>query len=276
MFLYALVFWWWVSFCPFCLFLPGSAGTPHQFWTWSANCGVCGRRLKGTQGIFCANFGFNRGGGQPVCFRAWCGPCYWAHPLDRFHINRPADEAGFEWLVKPSNAERYMCGRSGDHLMTPFQCDWCLFRVLTGRNPLPSDRKDEYLLCLLRRCNLDAFWAREVSTVASNRRNLDQLINLWETQVGLSPQLPRMGPHPTTDVFGVSIAVGMLLRLVMPGRHKDFETMRKFRSAYSNLYHVLAQGASSLATLVRDTAKTFLTACPTQSLWFERFARGCL
>ncbi len=181
--------------------------------------------------------------------------------------------------MKSSDAERYKCGRSGDHLTTPFQCDWCLFRVLTGQNPSPSDRKDEYLLCLLRRCNLDAFWAREVSTVASNRRNLDQLINLWETQVGLSPQLPRMGPHPTTDVFGVSIAVGMLLRLVMPGHYKDytqFETMRKFRSAYSNVYHASAQGASSLATLGRDTAKIVLTACPTQSLWFERFARGCL
>jgi hypothetical protein len=60
--------WWWVSFCPFCLFLPGSAGTPHQFWTWSANCGACGRRLKGTQGIFCANFGFNRGGVNQFVF----------------------------------------------------------------------------------------------------------------------------------------------------------------------------------------------------------------
>jgi hypothetical protein len=163
--------------------------------------------------------------------------------------------------------------------MTPFQCDWCLFRVLTGRNPVATDRKDEYLLCLLRRCSLDAFWGREVSTVASNRRNLEQLMSLWDSQVGLNPQFPRMGPHPLSDVFGVSVAVGMLLRSVMPGKYRDytqFETMRKFRSAYSNLYHASAEGASALATLGRDTAKTFLTACPTQSLWFKRFARGCL
>lgn len=29
-------------------------------------------------------------------------------------------------------------------------------------------------------------------------------------------------------------------------------------------------------TLGRDTAKSFLTTCPTQSMWFERFAKGCL
>jgi hypothetical protein len=152
------------------------------------------------------------------------------------------------------------------------------FWVLTGLNPLASDCKGEYLLRLLRRCNLDAFWAREVSAVASNRRNLDQLVSLWETQVGLSPELPRLGPHPTSDVFRVSVAVGMLLCSVMPGRYRDytqFETMHKFRSAYSNLYDASAQGAASLATLGRGTAKTFLTSCPTQSIWLKRFAWGC-
>jgi len=52
--------------------------------------------------------------------------------------------------------------------------------------------------------------------------------------------------------------------------------MRKFRSSYSNLYHASAEGVATVATLGRDTAKTFLSSCPTQSLWFERFARGCL
>jgi hypothetical protein len=88
-----------------------------------------------------------------------------------------------------------------------------------------------------------------------------------------------MGPHPDSDVFGVSVAVGMLLKSLQAGRYRDytqFETMRKFRSSYSNVYHASAEGATTLATLGRDTAKTFLTACPTQSLWFERFAKGCL
>lgn len=31
-----------------------------------------------------------------------------------------------------------------------------------------------------------------------------------------------------------------------------------------------------MMTLGRDSAKSFLSTCPTHSLWFERFARGCL
>jgi hypothetical protein len=195
-------------------------------------------------------------GGRPICLHAWCGPCYKAHTWDRFYINRPVDEAGFEWLAKLADADRYKCDRNGDHLMTPFQCDWCLFRVLTGRIPSPTNRQDEYLLCILRRCNLDAFWAREVSTVASNRRNLELLVELWESQVGLSPLLPRMGPYPGHDVFGVSVAVGMILRSAQVGRYKphtQFETMCKLRSAFLNLFHASAQGTSTMATLGRDT-----------------------
>jgi hypothetical protein len=240
---------------------------------------VCARPLRGTSGIFCANFGSNRGGGIPVCFRAWCGGCYRAHPWDRFPINKPKDEAGFEWLAKPADADRHLCARNGDHLLTPFQCDWCLFRLLTGRIPNPTNRQDEFLLCVLRRSNLDALWAREVSTVAANRRNLEQLINLWDSQVGLPPLLPRLGPHPEYDSFGVSVAVGMLLKSLQPGRyqnHTQYETIRKFRAAFSNLYHASAEGAASMASLGRDVAKTYLTTCPTQSLWFERFAKGCL
>jgi hypothetical protein len=31
-----------------------------------------------------------------------------------------------------------------------------------------------------------------------------------------------------------------------------------------------------MMTLGRDSAKTFLSTCPTNSVWFERFAKGCL
>jgi hypothetical protein len=71
-------------------------------------------------------------GGREVCLRVWCGDCYTSHPLDKFHVNTPVDEAGYEWLVKDSDAQRFRVGHNGDHLITPFQCDWCLFRLLTG------------------------------------------------------------------------------------------------------------------------------------------------
>lgn len=229
--------------------------------------------------MFCGNFGIYRGGGHfEVCRRAWCGGCYTPHPLDRFHINTPTDEAGYEWLVKESDAERFKVGRNGDHLITPFQCDWCLFRLLTGRIPT-SSRHDDRLLCLLRRANLDSLWGRETSTVSANRRNLNQLIRLWCDQIGVDPQLPALGPFPAHDAFGVTAAVAMLAKSLEPGRYKhytQFETMRKLRASYSNLFHASAMGSTSMSTLGRDSAKTFLSTCPSHSLWFERFAKGCL
>jgi len=71
----------------------------------------------------------------------------------------------------------------------------------------------------------------------------------------------------------------MLLRSLNPGKYGDytqFATIRKERSCFNNYYHASAVGSSAMSTLGQDTAKSFLTNCPTQSLWFERFAKGCL
>lgn len=92
----------------------------------------------------------------------------------------------------------------------------------------------------------------------------------------MDPQLPTLGPFPSQAVFGVT---AMLAKSLEPGRYKNyrhFETMRKLRSAFSNLFHTSAAGSVSMLTLGRGSAKTFLSLCPSHSLWFERFAKGCL
>ena len=187
------------------------------------------------------------------------------------------DEDGYVWLAKDDDILRFKEARNGDHLMTPFQCDWCLFRVVTGRRPRAGSREDEWLFCILRRCNLDALWGRERSTVTANHRNVDQLVEIW-AQLGVEPALPPLGPFPETDLFGVTVAIAMLVKSLNPGRYEEytqFETMRKLRSAFSNLHHASAMGAASMMTLGRDTAKTFLSTCVTHSMWFERFSKGC-
>jgi hypothetical protein len=129
------------------------------------------------------------------------------------------------------------------------------------------------------RANLDLLWGRETTTVAANGKNLSQLTRLWLDHIGVDPQLPTLGPFPSQDVFGVTAAVAMLAKSLEPGRYKNytkFETMRKLRSAFSNLFHASAAGSVSMLTLGRDSAKTFLSSCPSHSLWFERFAKGCL
>jgi hypothetical protein len=103
--------------------------------------------------------------------------------MDNFHVYTPTDESGFEWRRDPEDVLHYKMARDGDRLLTPFQCHFCHFRALMQRIPDPSNHRDAKLICCLIRANLDAFWGRETSTVLANRRNLDQLIKLWE--VGL-------------------------------------------------------------------------------------------
>ena len=207
----------------------------------------------------------------------WCGKCYVPHPLDRFHQHIQTDESGYVWN-KPLDADKFRIARAGDQFMTPFQCDTCLARMLVGRTLDSTSRKDDLLACCIRRANLDALWGRETSTVLANTRHLQQLLDTWDL-VGIPPPMPDLGPFPMTDVHGVGVAISMLMRSLNPGKYGDytqFATIRKERSCFSNFFHASAAGSSAMSTLGRDTAKSFLTNCPTQSLWFERFSRGCL
>jgi hypothetical protein len=229
-------------------------------------------------GLFCANFVSSRQCWSP-CHSVWCGSCYTPHPLDRFHRFIPVDEAGFEW--RPASDQlRHMQAHDGSHLIVPFQCDLCMFRNLTGRNPLLDTPSDDLLLCCIRRVNLDAVWGREPATAEATLRAAKQLVLLWD-KVGISQpfMLPARGPFPVGDSFGVGVAIAMVLKSLEPGRyatHQQFETIRKLRAGFSNLYMSSVAGAATLRTVGTDRAKHHLTDSPTQSLWFERFSHGCL
>ena len=228
-------------------------------------------------GIFCANFATSRPPWK-ACEAVWCGRCYQRSEYDRFYHHVPTDEEGFDW--RPLDDQlRYCQGRDGDHLLTPFQCDLCWFRNLQGRDPLADDPKDTLLSCCIRRANLDALWGREPHTVASTLRAAKQLVKLWE-QVGLTPDFPALGPYPVGDSVGFRVAVGMLLKSLEPGRYnqdyQQYETIRKLRAGYSNLYMASVLGTSSLRTMGGDRVKHYLTTSPTQSAWFERFSMGCV
>lgn len=227
--------------------------------------------------IFCINFAAFRPPWKP-CEAVWCGPCYVPDPNDKFYHHTPSDEDGFDWRP-PSDLLRHRQGRNGDHLICPFQCDMCWFRNLQHRDPLGDNARDALLLCCIRRANLDALWGRESHTVDSTLRAAKQLVKLWR-QVNLEPVFPALGPYPVGDSVGFRVAIGMLLKSLEPGRyhrdHQQFETIRKLRAGYSNMYMASIEGASSLRTVGGDRVKHFLTTSPTQSTWFERFSAGCL
>jgi hypothetical protein len=175
--------------------------------------------------------------------------------------------------IKDSGRHTY--GRDGDHLITPFQCDLCIFRNLMNHNPLPNDT---LLLACIRQVNLDALWGREPSTVDSTKRSVNQLLNLWQ-QLNVTPTLPIIGPHPVADTFGYAVAIAMVLKSRDKGRyaaHQQYETIRKLRAGYTNTYMSSVAGTQDLHTVGGDTLKYSLSKCPTHSLWFERFTKGCL
>ena len=96
---------------------------------------------------------------------------------------------GFE---EEADVGRFRSGRDGDHLLTPFQCDTCWFRNLKGRDPTGLT-KDRLVLVHIRRANLDAFWAREPTTVVDNWREGRRFARIME-ELGLEEvlsQVPR-------------------------------------------------------------------------------------
>jgi hypothetical protein len=248
-----------VSPCISFLVAPGRQNSSHEFWNWVGNCGKCGIVKKDLKGIFCANFATPRSGWAP-CKGVWCGACYTKPAHDLFYHAKPQDESGFHW-TRPRDLSRHEHARDGDHLLVAFQCDLCVFRNLTSRNPGP---RDQFLLECIRQASLDAFWGRETATVASTRRAVFQTIQALR-QVQVPPPFPPLGPFPVEDTMGYVIAIAMLIKSREPGRYatyQQFESIRKLRAGFSNVYMSLLVGTTSLRTVGGGQSKTVFEQLP--------------
>jgi len=226
---------------------------------------ICQRLLLDGVGLFCANYSHKRESLTP-CRQAWCGSCYVAQDKNEFPIALPMDEDGVV-TQDPKELKRYISARNGDGLITPFQCDWCHFENLTGRRPSSIDGQDQFLLKSIRRAQLDAFWATEPTTVA---KNLSELKRGWTIAAALGCKhgmFRPMGPYPVEDTFGLGPAVVMLqlsLRAGLNDKHVQYNTIRKFRGAYLNVYHA-SSAALTGSTMAGGTRKLGVTNCPTYS-----------
>jgi len=153
---------------------------------------------------------------------------------------------------------RHLFARDGDNLITPFQCDSCVFRNLKGRNP---SSKDDFLLACIHQVNLDALWRRDTATVGATLRAVKQTITALK-QVHLPPPYPALGPYPVADTFGHSIAIAMIIKSWSAGRYaayQQFEPIWKLRGGGGG-----------------QQRQAVLNTCPTNPPWFKHFARGCL
>lgn len=208
----------------------------------------------------------------------WCGSCYQAPENDSFHINHLLDEDGNDIYDCLSDARRYKEGIDGAQFVTTFQCDICIFHLLFKRKPTVTTQDYESLI-VIRRLNLDALWSREPTTIASNLRSLSKLISTCEV-AGMKPNLPPLGPIPFEDKFGYFVAFSMLVHSKQPGRHlslyTQFATIRKQRSAFSNLYMAPLETFNANVMLnMGIQSNGLITSCPTNSQWFIRWSLGC-
>ncbi len=98
---------------------------------------------------------------------------------------------------------------------------------------------DQRLLGYMRRVNLDMMWSRENSTVSAILGNIRKGKRMSEA-LNMDPINLVMGPWPLEDKQGFQIALEMLRASQLKGRNADgyqqFDTLRKIRSAYSNIF----------------------------------------
>ena len=195
--------------------------------------------------------------------------------MDKYPVAKLADTDEDD-VEDQEEANKFRCARNGDHLLTPFQCDLCQFRNVFKREPMANVVTDEKAIIAIRRAILDTFWARTKNTVDRNRASVKKLLEFGVGAYGLPDVLPPMGPHPIEDNWGMGIALIVLRKSLDKGKYAEtvqYDTARRIRSAYSNVWgasiHCMTNGV-----MAKDTMKSFLTQCPTYSLWFERFMRG--
>jgi len=179
-------------------------------------------------------------------------------------------------ILDSGEEKRFTEARDGDSLVTPFQCDHCHFVNVMGREPVEGLASDLRVLKCIRRVNLDAFWSREPGTVRSVLEEALRGLSI-ASQLGFAHSLfgPR-GPFPVADSMGMGPAIVIVQRSLARGRYAEtcqYETIRKFRAASSNIYNSSLAGQGNVV-MAQDTRKLRVTACPTHSDFFERFNKG--
>jgi len=197
-----------------------------------------------------------------------------------FFVEKPQNELGAVW-AREEDTHRFMVARSGDHLTFPFQCDTCWFYNLEKRAPRSSSYSDKRLLGYIRRVNLDGMWARSEATVRSIRLGTIRILASWK-ELGISPELPALGPWPVGDHVGFRLAIAQLKASQRQGRnegtHLQYDTIRKLRTAYSHLHESSAEASMNLTNSFRNQLGHAYSNSnsPTQSLFYIRFNKGML
>ena len=163
-------------------------------------------------------------GGFPRCQASYCAGCYTSNNKTKFfkmevpESLHPDATTNAKWRHKKACEDEFEVARPGDHLLTPFQCDTCVFRRLHQRDPEPRSNSDNLLLAFIRRANLDAFWSRASGTVKNTRSNVQRTVESL-SMFGLSGPFFDPGPSASHDSFGYETAISVLVDSQKAGRY---------------------------------------------------------
>lgn len=228
--------------------------------------------------------------GSKICQKMWCGKCYTSNDdVVHFHmatddmvLNPAGDEDRLEsgWGSRPKDRNRFSTARNGDDLLVSFECDDCIFFKLYSRDPDINCDKDLFALACIRRIVLDAFWSRARTTVESNTAKIREGLRI-SNRLGLQGPYLNPGPLPQGDHCGYEVALQMVVASLGSGRysdtHKQWDTIRKLRSSYSNQVRAAKDANSNVLTIADDKGSSYqrIARDPCGSLWFQRFMLGC-
>ena len=196
------------------------------------------------------------------------------------HITEVDGRSENLWRRKAINEKDFEEGRNGDHLITPFQCDLCVFRRIKGIDPNSSSESDKLTLAYIRRTNLDALWSRARGTVQNNKGTVDRIINGF-SPFGMYGPFYDWGPTPAFDHASYETAMALLIDSNRQGKHdsshKQWDSSRKVKSAIGNFERASATSFWNNVAFVDDNkgSSTRLHCIPTSSMWYQRFAQGC-
>ena len=164
--------------------------------------------------------------------------------------------------------------------MVSFECDLCVFWKLYGRAPAAENATDRFGMDCIRRVNLDAFWSRARSTVEANSAKVREGIKI-SARLGLLGPYLDPGPLPPHDHCGYEVALQIVVSSLDAGRysagHKQWDTIRRFRSCFSNQVRAARDANCTPLVLADNKGSGFqrLAIDPCGSLWFQRFMLGC-
>jgi hypothetical protein len=136
---------------------------------------------------------------------------------------------------------------------------------------------DTELMKYLRRVNLDAFWSREPTTIKQSLGKVIRDLQIAHELGMRNPPMPKLGPWKLVDEFKAAAAIIMVNHSLDPGVMEttdQFETMRKMKLAFVNLYQASVENESSAVIGGKDGKKQLIMGVPIYHGSYDRAQVG--